>query len=513
MRLDRAVTRIRKRGARQALDLGILLGRRWMRPMLTLWLIAMLPLLSLSLGLTLRFGPGWALPLAFWFCQPLPEALLILWAGRALFGEKPGIRETLARFRKTLGFGVCLKLLFYRLHPLRPLAYAILMLEEPEPGESGARLAMLSRGGDSGGFFPLLALLMTLLLWAGALFVVIGLIPDELEWAASELFGDNAHLWLLASYILVAALLAPIWTCCGFMLYISRRVELEGWDLELGFRGLNARLRGEGRKTTTERAKRAATVLALPAALLLAFAPPAFPADKPAAPPATPAEARELARSVREKPTPRLTRTEYRWVRREKPKKEEKKKDDPDFWERLIKWLDDKDWTILKVLAEMAAVWGKYLVLALVGLGLAGAALHAWRTGKWGIFVNESPPDAAPAPRVLFGLDLRPETLPASPADEARRLFAEGRARAALSLLYRAALSRLVNDLRLPLDAAMTEQECERAARNATQGADPGYGAYFSGLTAAWTLAAYGHRNPDAARFAELARGFREAFP
>lgn len=29
------------------------------------------------------------------------------------------------------------------------------------------------------------------------------------------------------------------------MVYISRRVELEAWDLELGLRALNARLRRE----------------------------------------------------------------------------------------------------------------------------------------------------------------------------------------------------------------------------------------------------------------------------
>ena len=41
--------------------------------------------------------------------------------------------------------------------------------------------------------------------------------------------------------------MAPFTVSCGFMLYISRRVELEAWDIELGFRNLNARLMAEKR--------------------------------------------------------------------------------------------------------------------------------------------------------------------------------------------------------------------------------------------------------------------------
>jgi len=91
-------------------------------------------------------------------------------------------------------------------------------------------------------------------------------------------------------------------------------------------------------------------------------------------------------------------------------------------------------------------------------------------------------------------LDIRPESLPDAVGAAAAALWQQGEHRAALSLLYRGALSRLVHDHGVPVRAASTEGECVAlaAARLA-----PARAGFFSRLVQAWQLAVYGARLPE----------------
>lgn len=241
MQLNRVVVQLRQRTVWQSLDLGILLAQRWYGALFVLWLIGLLALLPLLLAVAFWL-PTWALLVCFVLVQPLPEILPLFWMGRALFGERLSLKETLIRFWAQLRFSLLLRLALSRLSAFRYFVWPVLLLEAPGPGTLKARIALLGRGRNSGAFFPLLALLMTLLLALGALMSLSALIPDELG-----LDPDAQHIaWICGLlYALAAALLGPFWAACGFMVYISRRVELEAWDLELGLRALNARLRRE----------------------------------------------------------------------------------------------------------------------------------------------------------------------------------------------------------------------------------------------------------------------------
>src|SRR5205085_9151109 len=59
-------------------------------------------------------------------------------------------------------------------------------------------------------------------------------------------------------------------------------------------------------------------------------------------------------------------------------------------------------------------------------------------------------------------LDIRPESLPRDVGAAARALWERGEQRAALSLLYRGMLSRLVHVHRVPIRASSTEGDCLR---------------------------------------------------
>ena len=112
---------------------------------------------------------------------------------------------------------------------------------------------------------------------------------------------------------------------------------------------------------------------------------------------------------------------------------------------------------------------------------------------------------AAALPSHVRDLDIRPESLPEHIGDAARDLWLRGEPRAALSLLYRGALSRLVHDHGVPVRAASTEGECVAlVARQLPAGPS----AFFGRLVGAWQVAVYGGRLPDVAQVMDLCAGF-----
>lgn len=249
MQLDAAVVRIRRRTPWQALDAGVLLARHWYKNLLALWLAGALVVLPVP-ALCAWFLPGepvfWMV-LFFSGLHPLLESLLIVWAGRAMFAERPGMGQTLRIFRGLCSLRFFMALLWYRIHFLRPFAYAVLVLERPQPGMAAPRIAVLGRDqGAVTGFFLCAGAFITILFTCSALWACFSFIPEELRWYEWNDLLAPPGLWLtFAFYVVVSALMAPVTVSCGFMLYISRRVELEGWDIELGFRSLNARLQAQ----------------------------------------------------------------------------------------------------------------------------------------------------------------------------------------------------------------------------------------------------------------------------
>ena len=114
------------------------------------------------------------------------------------------------------------------------------------------------------------------------------------------------------------------------------------------------------------------------------------------------------------------------------------------------------------------------------------------------------------APTHVRDLDIRPDSLPADIAATARSLWLAGEQRAALSLLYRGALSRLVHAYEVPIRAASTEGECLRLA---TLRLPPQAAAFFGRLVAAWLLAVYGARMPDSELVLALCGDFERHWP
>ena len=161
----------------------------------------------------------------------------------------------------------------------------------------------------------------------------------------------------------------------------------------------------------------------------------------------------------------------------------------------------------LRQLVRWFAAAGRGIVWVLGALAVALFVVFAWR---WASVRSEALRVRAELlPSHVNELDIRPESLPADIGAAARALCQRGEMRAALSLLYRGALSRLVHDRHVPIRAASTEGECVQLAGHVL----PANGsAYFERLVGAWQTEVYAGRPADAHAVAALCAGFGSHF-
>jgi len=216
-------------------------------------------------------------------------------------------------------------------------------------------------------------------------------------------------------------------------------------------------------------------------------------AQTPAAPPMSASAVRAAAIAVADDPLlPGKEKIKSLRFKEDDDKSKPGKADDPGWWLNLMGNLSGG----LRV-----AIW-------LLGAGLliwVLLQLRDWlRTGGDGRTL------AALAPTHVGTLDIRPESLPADIGAAARELLARGEQRAALSLLYRGALSRLVHGHGVPIRAASTERECLALAAPRLA---PASHAFLAELVAGWQAVAYARRELSADSLEQLCAGFDAQLP
>lgn len=148
-----------------------------------------------------------------------------------------------------------------------------------------------------------------------------------------------------------------------------------------------------------------------------------------------------------------------------------------------------------------------------VAMWLVGAGLLIWVLLRLRDWLKAQPGAGALAalpPTHVGSLDIRPESLPDDIGAAARALWLRGEQRAALSLLYRGALSRLVHTHGVPIRAASTERECLALA--AARLAPPSQ-AFLVQLVTGWQGVAYARRALPPEALEALCQGFDAQLP
>ena len=371
------------------------------------------------------------------------------------------------------------------------------VLEELKGAPRRQRLRVLhGKYSDVAVSNQLVGFLCELLLAVGLVILFDFFVPDSLGIEVYDSFDELALAgeWIFAvAGLLAMALVMPYHCMAGFALYLNRRIELEAWDIEISFRNLASRHR-----TTMTAAGQRLAGLAPATLLLAALCGVSLTGDARAEMVDHDRQsAAELIESVLQGKDFGEERTVSKW--RFKEFDEEDEDTFPEWLIDFVKWLEQSEdwWDALPAVA----FWVKMLLVLLAGL-LVIYLLRRFRgpLSRLGGGAREEAP-----PEVLFGLDVTPESLPEDVPAQVLGLWEAGAGREALSLLYRASLSRLIDRYQIAFRSSHTEAEC--AALVSARG-NASLSAYFDELTRVWRRLAYGHRLPLADTVQSLCAGW-----
>lgn len=234
---------------------------------------------------------------------------------------------------------------------------------------------------------------------------------------------------------------------------------------------------------------------ALVAALLSATASAVYAASQPAGPPPSPVEIAKALDTVKKDPnlSTEMTIKSLRWTGKKKPAN--KRSEWPMLaWLRdFVRWFERSSRLLMWAGVAILAAWLAMVIVRLVR----------------GRAPGEGTADTFVAPTHVRDLDIRPEALPPNIGVAARALWDRGEHRAALALLYRGLLSRLVHAHRVPIRDSSTEGDCLVLA--ADHLSEASRRDYASRLIRIWQHAVYGSQDPTSAAVYELCDGFAPA--
>jgi len=518
MRVEALAIALRARQGWEAIDLGFRMATHWARPLWTAWLAVYLPLALALLG-ALHTEPM-AAALAIWWSKPVADRFALFVLSRRVFGDPATLAQTLASWRSVLSPGLIRALLLRPFGWDRSFLQPIPLLERQRGAAARRRAALLGRrlGGHA------MALAMVCLCFELVVMISLAMFGSLLTPAAevggatvssdlAEALGiDWWGIGLTLAYAVAAAVVEPFFVAAGFAMYLVRRTQLEGWDIELALRRAAVEASDE-RPIASVRVGPPklnplnVVAIAVLAGIVMTAAPPAladdavnkgqllasqFDDDLPAPPPPpldTPA--RRAALEVLKHPDFGRTIERMRWrLDIGDDKKKEPSSTDLDWLRDVGEWVAGAMritmWLLLAILA-MAVVW-----------------LLARRAGGGR---SDEPPDLPP--QQLFGLAISPDSLPRDVIAAALAAIAEGHLREAVSLLYRGALSYLVHDCAMRIGEGSTEGEVLRIAQPLLS---PVAYAHFQRLVAAWIEIAYGHRPGNAEHLRALCHAQRNLF-
>lgn len=514
MDLGQLSIRPRLRSRYEAMDLGFVIARQWWRSLFLAWLI---PSGVVFLIASLLVGERqWLTLLLVWWFKPLWDCAQLYIGSRQLFGESVSVGSAIRAMPGMLRADWFAWSTWRRFSPGRSFVMPVTALEKLTGKRRRQRIGVLDqREGGSSAWLTIACAHIEAIFAMGAAFLLMWLLPDSIgvEWYNT----DGPLWWQVVTNVLgwlVMSVVAPFYTMAGFALYINRRIELEGWDIEIRFRALAQRFNEAKREkgTATLRSLVVLSASLITALCLVTFEPAWARASAP-----DPSgslhhidqvESREMIQSVLAGDAFHQQETQRGW--RLKSFDDEESEEPSDSWiVDFIQWL--QEWNAHQGQIQQGIAFLLEVLLWVILAVVIAYLLYFYRK-RLGSLVAGIASGVAPkrsTPTVLAGMDVRPESLPDDVPASAQSLWQTGDHRAAMGLLYRASLSRLIHAFSVPLVAGHTEQECVDLVAVLP---DNTLHDYMRCLTLDWQRLAYGHQVIEPQQFHALCQQWREVF-
>lgn len=530
MDLSRISIAARQRTPWEALDLGILLARKWYRPLMLAWI---LPSSIVFFTLSIIFYDSlWIATMVTWWLKPLWDRFPLYVASHAMFGEKISAFTAFKNFFSIIKKDWLAWLTWRRLSFSRSFDMPVTVLEGLKGKERRKRLHVLHmKSSSAASWLTIICVHIETALVFGGAGLIYMFIPEEVDVNILEYIGSEEYIasliYSLGTYAAMVVV-APFYVLAGFTLYISRRITLEGWDIEIRFRHLASLHKtneqaqpGQGVKKVRNAAPVQNILLVLCVPFVLMHASDASSSTNEAnhvKPVEMTMEASAARKSIKDILNGKdFNQQEIRKKWRFKNTEEISDDDEIPAWViRLLEFFENynakakdseakSDNTIILIAKILEFIFWVAVIFLIFFL------LYYYRhylqslVGKLGFKKDELPP----RPEVIFGLDVREKSIPDDMAKKALQMWRDGMARDALGLLYRATLSRLIYQYHFQFTESTTELECVNIV---SQSSSPELDSYVRRLTSSWQLLAYGHRKPEEQDVIALCEQWPEVF-
>ncbi len=466
---EKAAVVIRPRTHGESLDLGTRMLQHWAWPVYQVWFLVTIPLFFVSF----YFLSTLTAVLLWWWFLPILDRLPLFVVSRALFGATPSLGETIKALPRLLSRSFLFAITLGRLDSTRSYWMPVGELEGLRGRAFLRRSAVLrSQGGLHGFLLGVLSFALLLVFLSGLSWGLEFLLPEGMRDGEGmehwfEMLGNEQSWKAAVIFYISLSLVEPFYVIAGFALYLNRRTELEGWDVELVFRRLARRLRK----------------VAGVAVLLLCCS--SLPAQE------SPQQPDEVIQETLQSRDFGYEEKAWEWRRIHDPEPDDNSRDHGNFR-----------------FGGGAGLVSNLLYLLLWGVGIAGLLFLLWSVFKKGSNVAGSGGTKV-KPATVRGLDVRPDELPADLAAHAWALWQDGNPAACLSLLYRGALAHLIHVQSLPIVESSTEGDCLRLVLGLEEAES---GPYFGALTRHWQACAYAHRLPTPLQAREMCDGWPKYF-
>lgn len=495
MQIEQLAITTQKRNNWKAFDLGCRMAMTWWFPLYGFLLISTLPLFLVCNLLSYEYGM-----LLLWWLKPLFERGLLYIYSRQVFGQEVSITEVLKAWPAQLKLSWFASLTWRRLSTHRSFDLAVTQLEQLAGEKRRSRLRVLHQSHDDKNTW------WTIICAHWEAFIILGLftsikmlLPEsvDIDIFDGTVFSSIAfELCYNLFWYIAIIVIAPIYIGGGFAAYLNRRIQLEGWDIELRFKSI--------KQNNLHKSATLAAVLVLLTGLIL---PQTSWASKVAI---DVAQQQELdAQNTGPQPSVQTNNSsdEALVIEYHQEIKQALKTilNSPPFNENETvtswrwtgwQWHDEPpksaDLSTLKIIIAFIA---KFLevILWVLFIAIVGWLLWLSRERVAGLF-NYRIAKKFEDPLPSFSETYNQQSLPTDIPQELSRLLEQGFYRQALSLLLVGSLSILHARKAIHLTKSMTESQCLSSIKQSLTGADR---EFMEELITTWINLAWAHRQPD----------------
>jgi len=527
MDLGRISIEARLRTPWEAIDLGFVMVRAWWKPLFLSWFIPSFVVFVISSVVFSNIS--WVPYVLVWWLKPLWDRGPLYIASRRLFGEEVGVADVLRnlwRLYKTEWF---YWLTLRRFSFTRSFDMPLTVLENLKGSSRSSRQVVLHRNHSGAASWLTVVGIHTEGFFVIGIFALVAImIPEQIDIDYWGVLVEQDELFVLANNFLTflaMSLIGPFYAVAGFALYISRRIDLEAWDVEIRFRHLASVYQKK-----TQRGARGvlpsigAFLVGFGLLLSLVHSAPAVASDLESKPSGlervvtTPVyEQKNVAGETSKEQI--LSIIEGRHFHRVEMQSGWRivnlESAEPEEIPRWLFWVVDffeKYGGVFTAIAKVFKYPLQYLEIILWGLLILVVVIIAYRyRNSIMSFLSSRDREASlqEAPEVMFGLDVTKESLPEDIPATVQALWQAGDYREAVSLLYRALLTGLIHQYGFAFADSHTEGECVAIVKSRQNVELTGY---VAKLTQCWQLLAYGHLLPNEADIVNLCQRWPEVF-